>query len=330
MLHCCPPFAFVIACHHATVNALVAGRFCRQLSSTAATANAAAAAGPPQPPPPPSLALSLCRSLVLSSSYHCAALSSSHCAGWLLRRLLLHCPLVILSPRCPLVILLRLVVALPPDTLPSSPLVVPLSRPFVILSLRRPLVVSSHRLVVALPLVLPPSCRPLAPLLSRHLAPAGCCINSCCATLLSSHCATPLSSHHPITALTSRRLIAPASCCIASCCTALSSSSHHAALSLSCSGWLLRCLPSCCPRVLSSWCLPLIISLSYHCGTLLLSHLTSWLLRHLSLYHLLVVLLLRRSLVVLHRLVVASTLVATPTCPHIVPPPSPLVVLSLR
>jgi hypothetical protein len=54
LLNCFPPSAFVIACRHATVNALVAGLFCCQLSSTAATAAAAAAAGPPLPPPPPS------------------------------------------------------------------------------------------------------------------------------------------------------------------------------------------------------------------------------------------------------------------------------------
>jgi hypothetical protein len=186
LLHCCPPSAFVIACRHATVDALVAGRFPRQSLSTAATADAAAAAGPPLPPPPPSLTLSPCRSLVLSSSYHCAALLLSHHTSWLLRCLLSHRPLVVLSPRCPLVVLLRLVVALPPITPPSHPLVVPPSCPFVVLSLRRPLVVSSHQLVVALPLVVPPSCRPLAPPLSCRLAPAGCCVNSCCAAISSS------------------------------------------------------------------------------------------------------------------------------------------------
>ena len=68
LLPCCPPSNFVISCHHATVNALVASRFCQELSSTAATAATtattttatttataatAAAAGPPPPPPPP-------------------------------------------------------------------------------------------------------------------------------------------------------------------------------------------------------------------------------------------------------------------------------------
>jgi hypothetical protein len=55
-LHCCLPSAFVIARCHVTVNALVDGRFCPQLSSiaaTAATAAAAAAAGLPPPPRPP-------------------------------------------------------------------------------------------------------------------------------------------------------------------------------------------------------------------------------------------------------------------------------------
>jgi hypothetical protein len=327
-MRCYPLSAFVITRRHATIDALVAGRFCRQLLSTTTTANPAAAARLPPPPPPPSLALSLCCSLVLSSSYHCAALLSSHRASWLLRCLSSHRPLVVLSPCRPLVVLLRLVVALPPITPPSCPHVVPPSNPFIILSLHGPLIVSSHRLVVVSPLVVPhPHC-PLAPPLSRHLAPAGCCVNSCCATLSSSCRATPLSSHHPITALTSRRLIAPAGCCVASHCTALSLSSHRTALLLSCSGWLLRCLLSRRPLVLSS-CLPLVISSSYHCGTLLLSHLTGWLLHCLSSYCLLVAFLLRHFLVVLRRLVVASTLVAPPSRPH-VPPPCPLVVLSLR
>ena len=56
LLRCFPPSAFVIACCHATIDALVASRFCRQSSSTAntaATAAAAAAAGPPPLPLPP-------------------------------------------------------------------------------------------------------------------------------------------------------------------------------------------------------------------------------------------------------------------------------------
>ncbi len=142
-------------------------------------------------------------------------------------------------------------------------------------------------------------------------------------------CATLSSSHRPITALPSCHLIAPAGCCVASRCTALSSSSHRAALSSSCSGWLLRCLPSRHPLVLLS-CLPLVLSLSYHCAALSLSHLTGWLLHRLSSYRLLVILPLCRSLVVLLRLVVVSTLVAPPSCPHVVPPPRPLIVLSLR
>ncbi len=99
--------------------------------STTATANAAAAPKPPPPPPPPSLALLSCHSLILSSSYHCAAHSSSHRACWLLHRLSLHRPLIVLSLRRPLVVLLWLVVALPPVTPPSHPLVVPPSHPFV-------------------------------------------------------------------------------------------------------------------------------------------------------------------------------------------------------
>jgi hypothetical protein len=236
---------------------------------------------------------SSCTALSLSS--HRAALLLS-CSGWLLRCLPSHRPLV---------------------------------HPFVVLSLHCPLVVSSHWLVVALPVVVPPSCHPLAPPLSRCLAPSGCCINSCCAALSSSCHATPLFSHCPITALTSRCLIEPAGCCVASHCTALSSSSHRAALPLSCSSWLLHCLPSHHPLVLLL-CLPLVISLSYHCGTLSLSHLTGWLLHCLSLYCLLVILLLRCSFVVLLRLVIASTLITPPSRPHVVPPPCPLVILSLR
>jgi len=55
-LRCFPPSTLIIACWHATVDALDAGHFRCQSSSTAATAAtaaAAAAAGPPPPPPPP-------------------------------------------------------------------------------------------------------------------------------------------------------------------------------------------------------------------------------------------------------------------------------------
>jgi hypothetical protein len=95
---------------------------------------------------------------------------------------------------------------------PSCPLVIP--------SLRRPLIFSSYRLIVVLPLVAPPSCCPLTPLLSCRLAPAGCCVASCRAALSSSCCAAL--SLYPLTALPSRRLIAPAGCCIVSRCTTLS------------------------------------------------------------------------------------------------------------
>jgi hypothetical protein len=44
LLRCFLPSAFVIACCHTTVDAFVAGRFSRQLSSTTTTAAAAAAA----------------------------------------------------------------------------------------------------------------------------------------------------------------------------------------------------------------------------------------------------------------------------------------------
>ena len=68
----------------------------------------------------------------------------------------------------PLVIsLCRLVVALPLVAPPSHLLVVPRSRPLVLFSRRHPLVVSLRRLVVASPLVTPPSC-PLNVLSLRH------------------------------------------------------------------------------------------------------------------------------------------------------------------
>jgi hypothetical protein len=116
------------------------------------------------------LILLLCLSLVLLLSSHCAALLSSDCAGWLLHCLSSHRPLVILLLCHPLFVLLRLVVALPLIAQPSRPLVVPPSNPLVTLSLRRPLIVSSHQLVVVLPLAVPPTCCPLTPPLSHHLA----------------------------------------------------------------------------------------------------------------------------------------------------------------
>jgi hypothetical protein len=129
------------------------------------------------------------------------------------------------------------------------------------LSEHRPLVVSSHRLVVLLPLIAPPSHRPLTP---------------------------------PIL--------------------------------LSCAGWLLHASR---PAALLM-CRPLVLSSSSHCATLLLSHLTGWLLHRLLLHRPLIVLSLRHSFVVLHRLVVASTLVAPPSCPLVMLPSRPLVILYLK
>jgi hypothetical protein len=181
-------------------------------------------------------------------------------------------------------------------------------------------------LVVVSPLVLPPSHRPLTPPLSPRLALACCCIPSCHATASSSLCAALSSSHRPLTALPSRHLIAPAGCCVAFHPTALTSSSHRAALLSSCSSRLLCCLSLHRPLVLLS-CRPLDLSSSSHCAALLLSHLTGWLLHRLSLYRPLVVLSLRRSLIVLHRHVVASTLVTPPSCPLVMPPSHPLIIL---
>jgi hypothetical protein len=75
---------------------------------------------------------------------------------------------------------------------------------------------------------------------------------------------------------------------------------------------------------------PLVLLWSSHCAALLLSHHTSWLLRYLLLDHPLTILSLSRSLFVLRRLVVASPLVAPPSCPLVVLPSHPLIVLSLR
>jgi hypothetical protein len=102
-----------------------------------------------------------------------------------------HCPLTPpISSSCPGWLLHCL--------LSCHPLVVPLSHPVLVLSLCHPLVVSSHRLVVALPLVAPPSCRPLTPPLFCRLAPADCCVASHHAALLSSCRASLLSSRRPL------------------------------------------------------------------------------------------------------------------------------------
>ncbi len=183
---------------------------------------------------------------------------------------------------------------------------------------------SSHsllRLVVALPLIVPPSCCPLTPPLSCHLVPAGYSIAYCCATFSSSCRSTLSSSHCLLTALLSCCLIVPAGSSITSHCNTLSLSSHCVALLSSCSGWLLCCLLSCRPLILSLCC-PLILSLPFLCAALSLPHLTGWLLCCLSSHRPLVVLSLRRSLVVLRWLVVML--------PLVVPPSHPLIVLSLR
>jgi hypothetical protein len=156
------------------------------------------------------------------------------------------------------------------DVLPSCPLIAPsdccVASPcfaHLVLSLCHPLAsteyqLNSCQLVVALPLVTPPSClllrRPLALLLhqlvvalplvvlwlrcpSRHVAPAGCHIASPCPFVVPpSHCLVApagscIASCRPLVALPSRPLIAPAGCCItsrcaahlSSCCAALSS-----------------------------------------------------------------------------------------------------------
>jgi hypothetical protein len=88
---------------------------------------------------PPSHSLDVC-------SMRCPLIN----AGWLLRCLSLHRPLIILSLRCPFVVLCKLVVVLPLIAPPSCPLVMPPYHSLIVLSLCRSLVVSSHQLVIAL------------------------------------------------------------------------------------------------------------------------------------------------------------------------------------
>jgi hypothetical protein len=122
----------------------------------------------------------------------------------------------------------------------------PLLMSLIILSLRRPLVVL-RKLVVVLPLaqrlLVLSLCRPLVPLLFSDCAALSL-------SHLTGWLLRPLSLHRPLIVLSLRRScrLAPASCCITSCCAALSScrplvlssSSHCTALSLShLTGWLL-------------------------------------------------------------------------------------------
>ncbi len=142
-----------------------------------------------------------------------------------------------------------------------------------------------------------------------------CCCCCCChhchlhrcqsATLFLSHLTVwlllCLLSHRPLIVLSLRQShrLALAGCCIASC------------------------------RATLLLCRSLILSLSSHCATLLLSHLTGWLLRCLLSHHPLVVLSLHHSFVVLRQLIVALPLTMPPSCPLVVPPSCPLVVLYL-
>jgi hypothetical protein len=165
-------------------------------------------------------------------------LLSSRCPGVLLTcQLVVASPLVVLSLRRPLVVLLRQLVFASPLAVLSlcCPLVVlscqlVVTLPLAVLLLRHPLVNLSHQLVVASPLLVlslcpaPPSC-PL-------VTPAGCCVASRHATLLSSRClfvsSCRLSLSRRASWLLRHHLL------LSSCCTALSSS-HRAS-------WLLCCL----------------------------------------------------------------------------------------
>jgi hypothetical protein len=75
---------------------------------------------------------------------------------------------------------------------------------------------------------------------------------------------------------------------------------------------------------------PLVLLSSSYCATLLLSHLTGWLLCRLLSHRPLIILSLRRSLFILGWLVVALPLNALPPRPLVVPPSCRLIVLSLR
>ncbi len=77
-------------------------------------------------------------------------------------------------------------------------------------------------------------------------------------------------------------------------------------------------------------CRPLVLSSSSLCTTFLLCYLTSWLLHRLLSHRPLVVLSLQRSFVVLHRLVVVSTLIAPPTCPLAMLLSHPPIILYLK
>ena len=134
-------------------------------------------------------------------------LIQSHHAGWMLRCLSLRHPLVVASPlivlslRRPLIVLLhQLVVVLPlailslchPLALSSHQLVIAL--PLVALTPRSPLILLSRRLVAALPLDAPPSCclvvslyRLSLPCHASWLSHHHLLLSYCCTALLSSH-----------------------------------------------------------------------------------------------------------------------------------------------
>jgi hypothetical protein len=163
--------------------------------------------------------------------------------------------LVVLSLHHPLVVLRKLVIALPLATLPSCPLVVPNSCPLIVLSLHHPLVVSSHWLVFASHFVSPPFCHPLTlPLLLSCAGWLLRCLLSCRPLvvppsrpllILSLHRNLVVSSQRPVVAFP---LAAPPPCPLLTPLLSL----------LSCTGWLLRCLPLRRPLIMLPSC-PLII-----------------------------------------------------------------------
>ena len=121
------------------------------------------------------------------------------------------------------------------DWVIELPVVVPPSRPLITHPSCLVAALAGCHITSRRPLVAPPSCRLITP-----------------AVVVASPLVAP-PSPLPLTAPPSRCLIAPAVCCVASRCAALLLSSRHIALSPSYADWLLCCvffLPSSRPLVL--------------------------------------------------------------------------------
>jgi len=110
------------------------------------------------------------------------------------------------------------------DWVIEPPVVAPPSRPLITHPSCLVATLAGCHITSRRPLIAPPSCRLITP-----------------AVVVASPLIAP-PSPLPLTAPPSRRLIAPAVCCVASCCAALLSSSRHIALLPSCADWLLCCV----------------------------------------------------------------------------------------